>query len=79
MKKLILALFMAFVANGLNAHESSLLEQQTKVYICTGSSATTYHSIKNCRGLSACKSSVKEITLDQAVAMKRKPCKICCK
>ena len=79
MKKILLAAALALLATGLNVSEADAMEQKTKVYICTGSSATTYHMSKSCRGLSSCKGSIKEVTVEEATAMKRRPCKICCK
>lgn len=49
-----------------------------KVYICTGSSSKRYHSRKNCRGLSNCGGTIKELTVEQAENQGRTPCKICC-
>ena len=51
---------------------------EEKVYICTGSSSKRYHSKKNCRGLSNCGGTIKEITVEQAEKQGRTPCKICC-
>lgn len=52
---------------------------ETKVWICTGSSAYTYHSRRNCSGLSNCKGSIKQVTLEEAVKKyHRRPCKKCC-
>ncbi|MFI2744244.1 hypothetical protein ACG2LH_16030 [Zhouia sp. PK063] len=45
-----------------------------KVYICTGKYSKKYHYKKNCRGLNACKSSVKEITLKEALAQHKTLC-----
>ena len=79
MRKILLATALCMLATSLNTSEVDAMEQKTKVYICTGTSATAYHASKTCRGLSSCKGSIKEITIDEAKAMKRKPCKICCK
>lgn len=79
MRKILLAAAMILLTSGLNTYEADAIEQQAKVYICTGSSATTYHASKNCRGLSSCKGSIKEVTKDEAISMKRRPCKICYK
>ena len=79
MKRLLLIAAIALIGGSLNAHEGEAIQQKETVYICTGSSATTYHAIKTCRGLSACKGSIKELTKEQAESMKRRPCKICYK
>jgi hypothetical protein len=52
---------------------------EKKVYICTGSSSKRYHEKKNCRGLSNCGGTIKELTIEQAEKQGRTPCKICCK
>ena len=52
--------------------------EEKKVYICTGSSSKRYHSRKDCRGLSNCGGTIKEITMEQAEKQGRTPCKICC-
>lgn len=75
---LIVAALLCF-SSGINVHEMNAQEQKSKVYICTGKSATTYHKVKNCTGLSSCKSSIKEVTIKEAQAMNRRPCKICYK
>lgn len=49
------------------------------VYICTGTKAYAYHVNKNCSGLSNCKGTIKAVTLSEAEAQHRKPCKKCCK
>ena len=49
-----------------------------KVYICTGGKSECYHSNKNCKGLSRCSKEIKEISLDDAKKMGRRPCKMCC-
>ena len=58
--------------------QESGISGETYVYVCTGSSATKYHSHSNCRGLSACKGSVEKVTISKAENnMRRTPCKIC--
>ncbi len=44
------------------------------VYICNSSGASRYHYQKNCRGLNACKSEIKQITLKEAQKRKRTLC-----
>ena len=68
---LILGLALTFCANDT--------KKEDKVWICTGSSSSCYHSTKSCRGLGNCKASIKEITLKEAQQMNRRPCKMCCK
>ena len=47
------------------------------VYICTGGSATKYHSTPNCRGLNLCKGDVIKISIGDARNQGRTACKIC--
>ena len=74
MKKLLILLVMglAFTAYASNASKG-------KVFICTGSSSKCYHQSKLCKGLGSCKASIKEISLEDAEKMGRRPCKMCCK
>jgi hypothetical protein len=39
---------------------------QSNVYICNGKYSKKYHYKKDCRGLSNCKSSITNVTLDVA-------------
>lgn len=78
MKKLLLLLACIAVAATTPASTPSTTEKlPEKVYICTGKSATVYHYNKNCKGIKACKASIKQVTLEEAVDMGRRPCKIC--
>ncbi len=47
------------------------------VYICTGGSATKYHSTPNCRGLTRCRGEIIKISIGAARDHGRTPCKIC--
>lgn len=47
------------------------------VYICTGGSATKYHSTPNFRGLNRCKGDVIKISIGDARNQGRTACKIC--
>lgn len=46
------------------------------VYICTGESATCYHSTDACLGLKSCKGEINHMELEVAKGF-RKPCPIC--
>lgn len=79
MKKLLLLSMLLFCASvSADVPSKTTTEEEKKVYICTGSSSKRYHSRKNCRGLSNCGGSIKEITIEQAEKQGRTPCKICC-
>lgn len=49
------------------------------VYICTGASATRYHSTASCRGLGSCGGNVVKVSEAKARELGRTPCKICYK
>jgi len=66
---------LLFVVSSVVAEYNS----QQKVYICTGSKAYAYHINKKCSGLSRCSGDIKQITLSEAEAQHRKPCKKCSK
>lgn len=74
MKKFLILLVMglAFTAYASNASKE-------KVFICTGGSSQCYHKSETCKGLCNCRASIKEITLEDAEKMGRRPCKMCCK
>lgn len=52
-------------------------EKTTYVYVCTGSSSVAYHTSTRCKGLTNCRASVKKVTLEEAIRMNRRPCKLC--
>ncbi len=70
---LLVTLFSLFTSNSL--------EQQTTVYISTGSTAYAYHSKKSCSRLKRCNEEghVEAVTLEKAKSMGRRPCKVCYK
>ena len=50
---------------------------QDDVYICTGRSSKCFHDDPDCRGLSNCGGTVKEVSKEYAEDMGRRPCRIC--
>ena len=46
------------------------------VYICEGRYSKVYHKSATCKGLSNCSTKIYKVTLDEAVKMGRRPCKI---
>jgi hypothetical protein len=46
------------------------------VYICQGPYSKVYHKSNDCRGLSNCSTKIIKVTLEEAVKMGRRPCKI---
>lgn len=57
--------------------QSNPSQQQTIVYVCTGSYASKYHRVANCRGLGNCKGQIVKMHRDKAAAQGRKACKLC--
>lgn len=46
------------------------------VYICQGPYSKVYHKSNECRGLSHCSTKIVKVSLEEAVKMGRRPCKI---
>jgi len=55
------------------------VDNSPKVYICDSPWAECYHQYRNCEGLENCGRTIKEITLNQAQKMGRRPCGYCAK
>lgn len=51
----------------------------SSVYVCTGSSSSSYHKTSGCTGLSNCSKSIIEVSKSEAEAQGRNPCRICYK
>ena len=64
-----------------NSHKrvSVPIDSNSKVWVCTGSNSKRYHAYNDCKGLSNCRASVKEISLQEAESMGCTPCKKCYK
>lgn len=72
MRTIVLALTLM-----LGAMMPSQVQESEQVYICTGPSATTYHSTDECRGLNRCSREIKMVSIDKAKKMGRRPCRFC--
>lgn len=46
------------------------------VYICEGPYSKVYHKSEDCRGLSHCSTKIYKVTLEEAIKMGRRACKI---
>lgn len=73
MKK-VAALCMLFLVTVSFTFEDTITEKLNSVYICTGTSSKKYHFTKNCRGLSACKATIKEVDKTTAINFGRTLC-----
>ncbi len=47
---------------------------ESDVYICKGKYSKKYHLVKNCRGLSNCKSTIKKVSFQDAKDIGRTLC-----
>ncbi len=54
-------------------------DSNSKVWVYTGESSKRYHAYSNCKGLSNCRASVEEVSLQEAESMGRTPCRKCYK
>jgi hypothetical protein len=86
MKKLLSIALLVLCCLGVSSfiyedRECNQLEQNKEqvVYVCTGGSATKYHSHSNCRGLNRCKGKVVSMPISNAKEQGKTPCKICFK
>lgn len=69
-----MAVLASFVSCGKDSNEQSSTQF---VYICTGGSATKYHSYKSCKGLGNCKGEIKAVSISAATSQGRTACGIC--
>lgn len=54
-------------------------DSNSKVWVCTGENSKRYHAHNDCKGLSNCRASIEEISLQEAESMGRTPCRKCYK
>jgi hypothetical protein len=57
------------------AHKAAV-KAPVYVYLCEGPASKVYHASPDCRGLSRCSTKIYKVTLEEAVKMGRRPCKI---
>jgi hypothetical protein len=46
------------------------------VYLCEGPYSKVYHKSETCKGLSNCSTRIHKVTMEEAVKMGRRPCRI---
>ena len=80
MKKILflVLLFFCYTINLADA-TTTTSTQQNRVFVVMSKSAVAYHSTVQCRAVKNAKHPVKEVSLEEAKKMGRKPCGICCK
>lgn len=68
--------FLLIPTISLNADEHQAIEQN-KVYVVMSNTAKAYHSNLKCKGLKNATHPIKQVSIEEAQKMGRKPCKIC--
>ena len=82
MAKHFLIILISLFLSGLTSAETPLCgdtNDQTRVIVVMSSNAYAYHKTRNCSAVKKATHKVKEVTLEKAKEMGRKPCKICYK
>ncbi len=71
-------IFLTFLIGSLlfTSFKPASLRKVDYVYICEGPYSKVYHRSNECRGLSNCSTKIYKVTLEEAVKMGRRPCKI---
>ena len=80
MTKLFLLILIPLFMSGLTSAETPLCigtNIQTKVIVVMSNNAYAYHKTRNCSAVKKATHKVKEVTLEEAQKVGRKPCKIC--
>ena len=75
---ILIALFLSGFTSA-ETHTCNYADEQTKVIVVMSTNAYAYHKTRNCSAVKKATHKVKEVTLEEAKEMGRKPCKICYK
>jgi hypothetical protein len=59
-----------------NVTRPAIATKQEYVYLCEGPYSKVYHKSETCKGLSNCSTRIHKVTLEEAVKMGRRPCRI---
>ena len=80
-KHFLIILISLFVSGftSTETHPCVDANEQTKAIVVLSSNAYAYHKTRNCTAVKKATHTVKEVTLEKAIEMGRKPCKICYK
>lgn len=77
MRSLIL-LFTLLLAGATSAEPPCYnVYEHAKVFVVMSNNAYAYHKTRNCSAVKKATHKVKEVTLEEAKEMGRRPCKIC--
>ena len=71
MKQKLLFIIVFITLSSINL---ALVSLEKSVFICDSQNAKKYHYVKDCRGLNACKASIKKLSLEDAKKLKRTLC-----
>jgi hypothetical protein len=71
-------IFLSFLLGSLlfTSFKPIAVPKTEYVYICEGPYSKVYHKSNVCRGLSRCSTKIYKVTVEEAVKMGRRPCKI---
>ncbi|MCP9201344.1 hypothetical protein MKO06_15650 [Gramella sp. GC03-9] len=73
MKKFIFTILLS-VATNFSGYDLVSNPELKNVFICNSQNGKKYHFSKSCRGLNACRSNIKEITLENAKKLGKTIC-----
>ena len=78
-KHFLLILISLFLSGFTSAETHPCVDanEQTKVIVVMSSNAYAYHKTRTCSAVKKATHKVKEVTLEEAKEMGRRPCKIC--
>ena len=76
--KILLSFFLSIILfTGFTPRPATAAAKQTEyVYLCEGPYSKVYHKASDCHGLSNCSTKIYKVTLEEAVKLGRRPCKI---
>ena len=77
MKHVFIVLISLFLSAFSTAETLPYAGEQSKVIVVMSSGSYAYHKTRDCSAVRRAKHPVKEVTLDEAKKMGRKPCRIC--
>ena len=80
MAKQFLIVLLTFLLFGFSSVDTfSFLSEQAKVIVVMSNNSYAYHKTKNCSAVKKATHKVKEVPLEEAKKMGRRPCRICYK
>ena len=77
MKQFLIALMSLLLYSTGSVDNSVWAEQSERVYVVMSQNAYAYHRTRDCQGLRNATHEIKEVSLEEAKEMNRKPCKRC--